>query len=322
MRDLRFAWRLLLRNPLPSFVIIGSLALGIGGAASVFTVLNALVLRMLPVARADQLAFAEKHTPNGVSARFSWPQVLDVRAEIGPRAETAAMSELSGMQVRTTDAAAGERAMVQLVSGDYFALLGEHAQLGRLITETDNREAAPAVAVISDGYWQRRLDRARTAIGQTLLVNGAAVTIVGVTAPGFQGTSPGFRGTDVWIPLVLQPRVHYASNSSSHGSADETKPWPPQRQIEWLRLLLRVPDGANQRGVASAVEVVLAREVRDERQASDERRAAPSITLVSAARGISNARNQLSAPLYVLLGMTGLLLAIAAANVASLLLAR
>src|SRR5512138_219998 len=101
MRDLRYAWRLLLRNPLPSLVIIASLALGIGGAVSVFSVLNALVLRTLPVPRAAELWLAERHTPHGSSPRFSWPQVGDARSEIGSRAEVAAMSELAGMQVRT-----------------------------------------------------------------------------------------------------------------------------------------------------------------------------------------------------------------------------
>jgi predicted permease len=322
MRDLRFAWRLLLRNPLPSFVIVASLALGIGGAASVFTVLNALVLRSLPVARADQLSYAERHQPNGTRHRFSWPQIQDAVAEIGSRAETAAMSELGAMQVRTASDVTGDRAMVQLVSGEYFDVLRERAQIGRVLVRDDNRESAPPVAVISDSYWQRRFNRARSAMGETLLVNGAAVTVVGVTAPGFQGTTIGFRGADLWIPLVLQPSVHYASNSSSHGTGDTSKPWPPQRHVEWLRLLLRVPDSSDQRAIASAVEVVLAREARDERESPDGDRTPPSVTLTSAARGISGTRSQLSAPLYVLLGMTGLLLTIASANVASLLLAR
>jgi len=133
MRDLRFACRLLLRSPLPSLVVVCSLALGIGGAASVFTLLNAVVLRALPVTRPAELYLAERHTAAGTSPRFSWPQVLDSRAELGSRAAIGAMTDPSGMQVRAAGDAAGDRAMVQLVSGEYFAVLGERAQLGRLL---------------------------------------------------------------------------------------------------------------------------------------------------------------------------------------------
>lgn len=110
MHDWRFALRLLLRNPLPSLIIVASLALGIGGAGSVFTILNAVVLRTLPVTRADQLVLAEKQIANGTSPRFSWPQIVDARSEIGTRAETAGMSDMTGMQVRASDETAGERA--------------------------------------------------------------------------------------------------------------------------------------------------------------------------------------------------------------------
>ncbi len=126
LKDLRYAVRVLLRSPLFTSVAVLSLALGIGGGVSVFTVLNAIVLRELPVPNPQQLYAADKHRANDVSNRYSWPLVEQLRQEIGGRAEAFAATNPTSMQVRLprrTDAAAAERSMVQLVSGEFFQVL-------------------------------------------------------------------------------------------------------------------------------------------------------------------------------------------------------
>ena len=136
--DLRHSIRVLLRNPLVASVAVLSLALGIGGAASVFTVLNAIVLRDLPVPNPQQLYAANTYHAADVSPRYSWPYVEQAQRDVEGRAELFAATPPTQMQVRLprgTDAA--ERSSIQLVSGSFFAGLRQRAQLGRLIEPRD-----------------------------------------------------------------------------------------------------------------------------------------------------------------------------------------
>ena len=171
-QDVRFGLRLLRRSPIFTTVAVLSLALGIGGAAAVFSLLNAIVLRSLPVAEPDRLFVAERHGPDEMSPRFSWPEAARLRDELNGRAALAAASSVATMQLRparASTAAAAERGMVQLVSGEYFDVLGLRPHAGRLLTREDNRTLdGHPVAVVSYGYWQRTLGGAADAVGQTL----------------------------------------------------------------------------------------------------------------------------------------------------------
>ena len=133
------------------------------------------------------------------------------------RAELFAATPPTQMQVRLTRGTdAAERSSVQLVSGDFFAGLRQRAQLGRLIEPRD--AAAPGsdpVMVISDGYWQRRFQRDPGIVGRELIVGGASLTVIGITAPGFFGPYLAFRNPDVWIPLTMQSDMRYAFNAST-----------------------------------------------------------------------------------------------------------
>jgi predicted permease len=329
VRDFRYAIRVLLRSPLFTTVAALSLAIGIGGAATVFTVLNAVVLRSLPVPDPDQLHLAEKHTAGEVSPRYSWVLFEQAREEVKGRAELFAATNMTSMNVRIagrTDPDAAQRALVQLISGEYFGVLRQHAQLGRLIEPTDNTTAASPVAVISDTFWERRFRRAADIVGRELVIGGTSLTIVGVASPGFFGPFLGVRNPEVWVPLMRQPEIRYAFNASSSGQSDIRKPWAPQPGIEWLHVFARVPRAADVPGVASAMTLVHKRDALPRIDASDsdgrQRLDAERVVLASAQRGVSSMRRDLTAPLYVLLAMVGVLLAITCGNVASLLLAR
>jgi predicted permease len=259
--------------------------------------------------------------------RLAWPAIERAQKALAGRAEIAAVSRIAGMQLEPEGRGAGkaERGAVQLVSGEYFELLRQRAQRGRLITESDNvTVGAHPVAVISDAYWRRQLSASETAVGSHLAINGSAFTVIGIAEPQFFGTTLTLRSPDVWIPLVMQPIVRYAQNASSHDGADTRRPWPPQETIEWLSAFVRVPRATDPSSIAAALTVQRQHEgatlfsrgsfgniVRSER-----------ILLEPASRGLSPFRDSTSSTLFVLLAMMGVLLAVACGNVAGLFLAR
>jgi predicted permease len=331
LQDLRYGFRLLRRSPVFTTVAVSSLALGIGGAAAVFSLLNAIVLRSLPIAEPDRLFVAERHRPDEMSPRFSWPAAARLRDELAGRAELAAASSVATMQLRparASAAAAAERGSVQLVSGEYFDVMfqrGQAPQAGRFLTREDNRElAAHPVVVVSYGYWQRSLASASDAIGQTLGINGTAFTIVGIAPPAFSGTTVAIRGVDAWVPLMMQSAVRYGGNASSRGDADTRKPWPPQENVDWLNVFARVPRGTEPSSIAATLTVRHQADVSSRGGDADsaERLRAERVVLAPAGTGLSSLRNQASTALYVLLAMMVVLLMIASGNVASLLVAR
>lgn len=330
LRDLRYGARVLLRSPLFTLVAISSLAIGIGGAASVFTVLNAVLQRNLPVPDPQQLVAVEKVTAAQRSPRYGWPQFEEARRELQGKAELAAFIYPSGMNVRVgspSGSGPAERGMVQLVSGEFFPLLRQQPQMGRLLSPSDNETlGAHPVAVISDGYWDRQFRRAPDVVGKTIVINGAAFTIVGVTAPRFFGAIVAPRNPEIWVPLMMQTAVRYASNASNNSNADPRKPWPPQRGIEWLNVIGRVPNKADIPAIAATMTVMFQRDSRASATAPDadtlRRIEAQRVLLEPGARGVSGFRQDLSTPLLVLLAMVGVLLAIACGNVASLLISR
>ena len=330
VKDLRYGTRLLRRSPVFTAVATLSLALGIGGAAAVFTLINAVVIRTLPVPEPSQLFVATKQLGTETSTRYSWLTFEQARAEVKGRAEIAAATNSSGMQiaiggVRTSTT---ERGDVALVSGEYFEVLRQQPQAGRLLTPADNRTiGGHPVAVISDGFWRRRLGGAPNAVGREIVINGSSFTVIGIAAKGFFGTTVGLRNPDAWIPLMMQPVVRYASNVSSSDDGDTDKPFPPQRSVEWLTVFVRVPAATDAASVAAAFSVLHHREAQQRQSYRDDaevrrRVQAEHVVLDPAARGLSNLRRQTSTPLFVLLAMVGVLLASACGNVASLLLAR
>ena len=193
IQDVRFGARLLLRQPVFTVVAVLSLALGIGANSAIFSLINGILLRPLPVAQADELYVAEAGGEQNGFTQFSYPLFENARLALGQRAELAAASNIQTMQLDSRTATGGvgngsasEPIRVQLVSGEYFGVLRQVPQAGRLLTVDDNVNLGQhPVAVISDAYWSRRFGRARSALGSELRINGAPFTVVGISRARF-----------------------------------------------------------------------------------------------------------------------------------------
>ncbi len=318
-QDLRYAARGLRRNPGFALVIVLSLALGIGANTAIFSVLNAVLLRPLPVPHPEQL-YALDITESRFRApqRFSYPLFEQMRGSVGDG--VAAMSRVARMYSRLTGEGEQEIARVQLVSGEYFSLLGLPPARGRLLGPADNLTIGQhPVAVVSHAFWQKQMGSSPDVLGRSVDLNGAPFTIVGVSPPGFNGLwleSP----VDIWIPLMMQAAAHYQQNFSS-SNADEDKPWPNQEGIRWLDVLVRTQrnlptiQGVFQRwleGHAGQMGSGIDRQLFLRQK----------LILDPLTQGYSNLRGQIEAPLYALAGMVALILLIACANSVNLILAR
>jgi predicted permease len=323
-RDLAYALRQLKRSPGFAAVAILSLTLGIGANTAIFSVLNALLFRSLPVRAPDELFLLRQQAHSTVPQRFSYPMFLRLRAAGSGASGVAAMTHVARAQA-SLEGSQSEVAAVQLVSGEFFDLLGLTPALGRLLAPGDNENiGAHPVAVVSHGYWQRRFAGSADVIGRKIRLNGTSFTIVGVAPEGFRGVwleSPA----DFWIPLVMQNDVHYSQNFSSHDTSDPEKPWTPQEFIEWLDVIVRVESAsaALVRNVLNGTfvrsqESIAGQLPPDTRPYFLDR----SLTLDPFARGASNLRQRWTSPLFAMMAMVGLVLAIACANAANLLLAR
>ena len=322
LQDLRYAARGLMNNPGFAVVIVLSLAAGIGANSALFSVINAVLLRSLPVVHPEEL-FSLNVTGSNVppANRFSYPLFEQMRGPVHRQGgEIAAMSRIARMRSMLDGESGPDIALVQLVSGEFFGLTGLQPARGRLLTPEDNRVVGGhPVAVISHDFWLRRFGGAPDVAGRGIVLNGARFTVVGVAPAGFTGVWLESRA-EVWIPLMMQSAVHYAQNFSSN-DADIDKPWPAQDGIRWLSLTVRARSNTSalqlvfQRWVAQHAEQIGNAEAR-------QRFLRQALILLPMARGLSNLREQYTGPLLALMAMVALVLLIACANTANLLLAR
>src|SRR6185437_3222568 len=205
LRDLRFACRSLSHSPGFAITAIVTLALGIGANTAVFSVMNAVLLRSLPVNDPSRLVYLRtSNPPRGTGTidttqTFSYSVYEVLRRQKGGLAPVMAYVPLSTSKVAVRYGANPEEAEGDMVSGTFFSGLGVHLPLGRGFSEDDETHHAP-VTVISYNYWTRRFSRDPDVLGKTLYVNAVPMTIVGVAAPGFEGVESG-SSTDFWIPL-------------------------------------------------------------------------------------------------------------------------
>jgi len=321
LHDLRFGARLLARGPGFTAVAVLSLALGIGASSAIFSLINAIVLRPLPVADPQELFIAQATERDRLNLRFSYPVVERARELLAGQAQVAAQSSVESALIGTRGGGVGanppEAGWLQLVAGDFFGTLRQRAQIGRLIGPDDNRSLGQhPVAVISDGYWSRRFGRTARVLDAELIINGAPMTIVGVAAPEFFGATVDTQTPDVWAPATMQAALRFAGSVRRTGG-DLQKPWPPQSELTWLQIMIRIPSG----GAAAAAAMTLALQRETPPVGGQDPRAA-RVTMLPGSGGFSPMRSELTTPLIVLLLMVGLLLAIACANIAGLLLAR
>jgi predicted permease len=301
IQDVRYAVRLLRKTPAFTLVAVLSLALGIGANAALFSLVDAVLLKTLPVRAPDKLVLlAERNDSQQIMAFTS------------SRFETLRQSEaLQGLCAfrpwpgfRLTTAASAELVMGQLVSGNCFSVLGVPALVGRTLTEDDDRNGMP-VAVISHVFWHRHFAADPAIVGRTLELQGRAFTVVGVTPRGFHGMEAG-RAIDISVPLSSQPVLMPGTRLLNSPTA------------RWLRLLGRLAHGVP-RDQAYADLQRLWLQTPDTNVESDP---PPRLEVLSGSQGINDLRRQFSLPLRLLMLAVGLLLLLACANLASLLVAR
>jgi len=320
-QDLRFAFRMLLKNPGFTLVATLTLALGIGGNTAVFSVMNSVLLRHLPLPHPEQLMYLRvpNGQPSGASntgdseTSFSQPVFEHLRKERSAFSDLMAYVPLSPDKVAVRISEDPEEAEADMVSGNFFSGLGAAFARGQSFTLEDETSHAP-IAVLSYSYWTARFARNPSVIGQIIYVKGLPFTIVGVTAQGFYGIEPG-ASTDLWIPLQNRPELNPWGNPASRSTLYGTSTW-------WcLRLIGRLAPHVSAHQALANLDPVFQQAALIGLGTPDSRNPKPVLALAPA-KGIQGLRDQYEEPIRILMAMVGLVLVIACANVAMLLAAR
>ena len=322
-RDAIGAWRGFLSAGGFAATAILTLALGIGVTTTVFSLVDALLLRPLPVANPEQLVILTNPTVGGAAGglilgerdHVSYDEFQALRAGMRSCSGMFAAEAFTDTLVASIDGPA-ERVRMKFVSGEYFAVLGVPAILGR--TFTANEEHGPGsapYAVLSHAYWQRRFAGSPSALDSRIRIANADLDIVGVAPPGFLGESVG-EAPDVWIPTVMQPAAMPGTN------------WLGSSNLMWLHAIGRLKPGATVAQAQAEADLVFGAMLRETsaRFVSNPDVAAnvlkQHLLLRHASRGVSMLRGTYATGLLILMGFVTLVLAIACASVAILLLAR
>jgi putative ABC transport system permease protein len=317
VRDVRHGARMLRKNATVTTAAVLSLSLALGACVAAFSLVDALILRQLPVRQPGQLiylAFPTNSPERPESDTFNDPTFVRLRDAARGHADLFAMSTQVIRPV-IFDGAAGEKEPVrtQYVSGDAFERLGIGSIVGRVIGSEDDRQpGASPVAVVSYGFWMRRFGGDASVLGRTFTLNDRQFQIVGVTEPGFQGVEPG-RPTDVWMPYAM-----YTARAFGNP------------QFNWFRIFGRLNESVGREAAASVLHAAFTAVRRDyvghmfspEQTRESERFLNTPLHVRSAMTGPSPLRQQFERPLVILASIALLILFIAGSNVANLFLAR
>jgi predicted permease len=330
-QDLRFGARMLVKQPGFTVIVVLTLALGIGANTAIFSVLDAVLLRPLPVKDPQQLVFLSNPNRHGINSQetgdrrlFAYHEFEWLRDHNQSFSDIfAAQSTLPNLPITVEgagDTIDGERAGISLVSGAYFSTLGVKTALGQIFTATVDRvtETDPG-AVLSYNYWKNRFALDPAILGRKLRVRNVTLQIIGVAGPEFTGETVGFA-PDVWVPLTSQ------TAEISVSKAVLAPPKDVQNKFLWLQVMARLKPGVGFEQAQAGVNVTLQQMLQSEatQLAADQRQAYLNqrIALTDGQRGASTLRTRFGEPLLILMGLVGLVLLIACANIANLLLAR
>jgi predicted permease len=319
LQDVTFALRTFKRAPLFVVIAILSLAFGIGANTAIFTLTDQVLVRMLPVKNPEQLvmfsAIGRHYGSNQGANRISYPMYQDFRDH---------NQVFSGMFCfRETEMSLNyrgrtERISGELVSGNYFPVLGVQASLGRVFTAADDQiQGSHPLAVLSYGFWQSRFAGDPGVIGQKLNINGYPFTVVGVSQPGFSGTDPGYA-PQIRVPIMMSKQLSRFRDLND-------------RRSRWVTAFGRLKDGVDAKKAKASIQPFFHQLLEMEVQQKEFAKASPdmkktflkmAMDILPAAKGRSQLRRQFSKPLIVLMATVALVLLIACANVANLLIAR
>jgi predicted permease len=324
LQDIRYGVRMLLKKPGFTLIAVLSLALGIGANTAIFSLLDAVLLRTLPVREPQKLVLFGNGKDQGVTNSFpdssidlfSYPfyRKVEQRSDLfsGVAGQMSIIWTVHGFVNGSSEI---ERMGVQLVTGSYFPVLSVNASLGRVLTETDDQtQGGHPVAVVSYAWWQRRLGADPSAIGKTITIDNIAYTIVGVAPKEFFGTTVG-AAPDLFVPLAMEkqlPPMHF------DGRTDDA--------FQSLNLIARLRDDVSADQASAGVNLLFKQwlgglESRLPAEKKQQNIQNAKIELTPMSRGLSTLREQFSLSLKVLMGVVALVLLIASANVANLLLA-
>jgi predicted permease len=323
-QDLRFGIRILRKSPGFSVVAVLTLALGIGANTAIFSFIDAVLLRMLPVRSPEQLVRLTTERPDGkMNDSFSYP-TFRLLQENQALSGVLAFREMGHLNLLVN----GEPGLAkgQVVSGSYYSVLGIRPILGRLITQEDDGVVGGSpVAVISDSYWAKRFNRQPSVVGAKITLNGSPFTIIGVTPPEFFGLQPG-ESVDVSVPLKMIPALD-PPFAAAPPYFVFTAPFR-----NWLFLVARLKPEATEKTTLANLAPTFAEAQREVARSltglpfdSPETHKlieATRLRFEPGSQGLAALRKQFSKPLLVLVVIVALLLLIACANVANLLLAR
>ncbi len=319
--ELRYVVRSLRKSPVFVSVAVLSLALGIGANTAVFTLLDQVLLRMLPVRDPSQLVqlkeVGEHYGSNTGMNSLSYPMYRDFVEQ---------NKVFSGMLCRhtlsfsTSFEGRNERAAGEIVSGTYFDVLGVRPAVGRLFTSSDDRSRGDApLAVLGYGYWQARFAGDPSVVGRQILVNNHRLTIVGVAQRGFEGVEPLFS-THIFVPMMMAQEL-----------TGESKPFENRRR-RWVQIFARLKPGVSMSQAKVSLQPIFHRILEMEARQAEFAHASPytrqqflkmSLDVMPGGGGENFiVRHYMEAPLWAMMAMVGLVLLIACANVANLILAR
>ncbi|HLE64288.1 MAG TPA: ABC transporter permease [Pyrinomonadaceae bacterium] len=319
LHDIRYAFRKLRKNPGFASVVVLTLALGIGANAAIFSLTDKVLLQSLPVAGPEQLAVISAYDIETGPERdfsFSYPMYQDLRDRNDVFQGVIARG---GVQMNVSYGEENERVRADVVSGNYFQVLGVNAWTGRLFTQDDDRiPGGHPVAVISYRFWERRFGKDPAIAGKTILANEHPVTVIGVTPPGFFGVYLS-SSPDVWVPMMMTPVFH---------------PVPPtrlsSRRHQWLSMMARRKDGVSNEQAQSSLGV-LYRQIRE----SEAQQLPPSVStfdreqflarkiaVLPGAQGFQTLQSEMRTSLLLLFGATCVVLLILAGNLTNLMMAR
>jgi len=310
-QDLRFGCRILVKSPGVSLAIVLSLALGLGATTAMFSLLNSLLFKTLPVPEPQRLVALQHGVGNDLDGSFTYPQFDHLRQEIKSAVDVFAVS---GGINRLQSAGVDRKAEVQFISGDYFRILGIHPHLGRLLEPADDVAGAPSAAVISYRLWQSSFLGDPSIVGRKILIESVPCTVAGVTLRSFFGVEVG-GNPDITLAFASKPVLS-----------------PQFKMLEcrgcyWLNIMGRLRPGVAPANAEAGLNVVWknVRRATVPESLTERWRAeyfADRVALETAASGKSSLRERFTKPLLILLAMAGAILLISCSNVANLLMTR